>query len=106
MVSLDTSVKYQRPRAVPPCRIATATEETMSPLACFVPPDLLHEIARTTKSAKLRRSALDSLAVDAAIRSQRAENAARTLAAPVSANAGSGGSPQRRSEERRVGKEG
>ena len=57
----------------------------MSGLACFVPPDLLHEIARTTKSAKLRRSALDSLAIDAAIRTQRAENAARTLTVPMSA---------------------
>ena len=60
----------------------------MSRLACFVPPDLLHEIARTTKSAKLRRSALDSLAIDAAIRTQRAENAARTLTVPMSAHAG------------------
>ena len=31
----------------------------MSRLACFVPPDLLHEIARTARSAALRRSALD-----------------------------------------------
>lgn len=66
----------------------------MPALACFVPPDLLHEIARTAKSAKLRRSALDSLAVDAAIRTQRAESAARTLAAPMRVGAGSG-SPQR-----------
>ena len=57
-------------------------------LACFVPPDLLHEIARTTRSAALRRSALDSLAIDAAIRTQRAENAARTLAVPMSASRG------------------
>jgi len=66
----------------------------MSSLACFVPPDLLHEIARNAKSAKLRRSALDSLAIDAAIRTQRAESAARTLAAPMRAGAGSG-LPQR-----------
>ena len=66
----------------------------MSPLACIVPPDLLHEIARTTRSAALRRSALDSLAVDAAIRLRRAENSARTLAAPTRAHAGSG-TPQR-----------
>ena len=66
----------------------------MSRLACFVPPDLLHEIARTTKNAELRRSALDSLAIDAAIRTQRAENAARTLTVPMSVHAGSG-TPQR-----------
>lgn len=66
----------------------------MSPLACIVPPDLLHEIARTTRSAALRRSALDSLAIDAAIRLRRAENSARTLAAPTRAHAGSG-TPQR-----------
>ena len=66
----------------------------MSGLACFVPPDLLHEIARTARSAELRRSALDSLAIDAAIRTQRAENAARTLTVPMSAHAGSG-VPQR-----------
>src|SRR5690242_7008215 len=69
-------------------------EESMSRLACFVPPDLLHEIARNAKSATLRRSALDSLAIDAAIRTQRAENAARTLTVPMSASAGSG-VPQR-----------
>ncbi|MBV9921616.1 MAG: hypothetical protein JOY78_12285 [Pseudonocardia sp.] len=55
----------------------------MSSPACFVPPDLLHEIARTTRNAQLRRSALDSLAIDAALRVRRAENAARTLAAPA-----------------------
>src|SRR6185312_6278273 len=66
----------------------------MSRLACFVPPDLLHEIARTARSAALSRSALDSLAIDAAIRTQRAENAARTLTVPMSASAGSG-VPQR-----------
>jgi len=66
----------------------------MTSLACFVPPDLLHEIARTTRNAALRRSALDSLAIDAAIRLRRAENAARTLAAPTRASAGNG-TPQR-----------
>ncbi len=66
----------------------------MSRPACFVPPDLLHEIARTTKNGKLRQSALDSLAIDAAIRTQRAESAARTLAAPTRSHAGTG-VPQR-----------
>ncbi len=66
----------------------------MTHLACFVPPDLLDEIARTTKDAQLRRSALNSLAIDATIRTQRAENAARGIAAPTRANAGSG-VPQR-----------
>ena len=40
------------------------------------------------RSAALRRSALDSLAIDAAIRTQRAENAARTLTVPMSAARG------------------
>jgi hypothetical protein len=71
-------------------------------LACFVPPDLLHEIARTARSAALRRSALDSLAIDAAIRTQRAENAARTLTVPMSASAGSG-VPQRFIHDQRNG---
>ena len=67
----------------------------MSPLACIVPPDLLHEIARTTRSAALRRSALDSLAIDAAIRLRRAENAARTLAPPRRGPHAGSGTPQR-----------
>ena len=71
-------------------------------LACFVPPDLLHEIARTARTAALRRSALDSLAIDAAIRTQRAENAARTLTVPMSASAGSG-VPQRFIHDQRNG---
>src|SRR5689334_20618840 len=98
MVSLVTAVKYQRPRPSPPPSTPTAPRRThggtMSALACFVPPDLLHEIARTTPNAELRQSALDSLAIDAAIRVQRAENAARTLAAPTRAAAGNG-TPQR-----------
>jgi Zn-dependent metalloprotease len=60
-----------------------------SSLACFVPPDLLHELARSGNAAT-RRAALDALAIDATIRTRRAESAARTLAPPMRANAGSG----------------
>lgn len=63
------------------------------PLACIVPPDLLHDLARRGSKAT-RESALDSLAIDAAIRVRRAESAARTLAAPTRASAGAG-TPQR-----------
>jgi Zn-dependent metalloprotease len=62
-------------------------------LACIVPPDLLRELARSGNRAT-RESALDSLAIDAAIRLRRAESAARTLAAPTRASAGTG-EPQR-----------
>ena len=73
---------------------------TRHPLACFVPPDLLHEIARHSKDAALRQSALDSLAIDAGIRVRRAEVAARTLAAPTRAR-GEGGSPKRSIHDQR-----
>ncbi len=62
-------------------------------LACIVPPDLLHDLARSGNKAT-RESALDSLAIDAAIRVRRAESAARTLAASTRASAGTG-VPQR-----------
>jgi Zn-dependent metalloprotease len=63
------------------------------PLACIVPPDLLRELARSGNRAT-RESALDALAIDASIRSRRAESAARTLVAPIRASAGTG-TPQR-----------
>ena len=63
-----------------------------SPVLC--PPTCCTRSRGRTRNAALRRSALDSLAIDAAIRLRRAENAARTLAAPTRANAGSG-TPQR-----------
>ncbi len=63
------------------------------PLACFVPPDLLDRIARTSSDAATRNSALDSLAIDAAIRSRRAEIAARGFAAPTPRGEAAGAEP-------------
>ncbi len=69
------------------------TDQIRCSLACFVPPDLLHDVIRSGEEAD-RASALDSLALDAAIRSMRAENAARTPAPPQRLGAGTG-TPQR-----------
>jgi Zn-dependent metalloprotease len=65
------------------------------PHACIVPPDLLHEIAKRSTDAAVRQSALDALAIDAALRQRRAVNAALAFAAPKPRAAGEAGSPQR-----------
>ncbi|MGI8813706.1 MAG: M4 family metallopeptidase [Pseudonocardia sp.] len=62
---------------------------TRHPLACFVPPDLLRDVIVQGDAAD-RQAALDSLLIDSAIRTMRAENAARTLASLQRLCAGSG----------------
>jgi Zn-dependent metalloprotease len=66
-------------------------------IACIVPPDLLHEIADKSADVALRKAALEALAVDTTLRTQRAVNAARTIAPPIRAVAAAsgGGSVQR-----------
>lgn len=54
------------------------------PISCLVPPRVLHRIARNG-SAEQRRWALDTLALDASLRTSRAVQAARRAAPPAAA---------------------
>jgi Zn-dependent metalloprotease len=72
------------------------------PLACILPPGLLHRLARSGDAA-LRESALDALRIDARFRLARAEAAARLggpSAQPVTF-ARVGGTPQRTIHDQR-----
>jgi Zn-dependent metalloprotease len=67
-----------------------------SPLACIVPPRLLERLARDG-TARERRSAIETLAIDSSIRQARAEAAGRSTSAPrpLGSLLSSAGSPNR-----------